>query len=258
MKYSRIPCAALLAAGALLANPAAAGEVRIAVATSLAEPIRIIAANFEKDTGNKVHYTVGATSGLVRQIAKGADFDVLLPNNNAAFSELEASRRVVPGTRYTYATNVLVLWSPLEGYVDVHGHVLTRNQFQHLSVASPSLVYGRPAAQVLDKLGIAKAVEKKLVERHDIAQSEQFVAAGGADLGIVNLSQVYAEGKLARGSAWLIPESLYDPIEKQAMLLDPGRDNPAARSFLFYLKGSKAGSVLLTHGYKYQMVSGSF
>lgn len=105
MEYPRIPGAALLAA-ALLAGQASAGEVRVAVATKLAEPIRLVAASFEKDTGNKVHYTVAPTSAFLRQIAEGADFDVLLPNNKAALSELEALDRVVPGTRHTYAQNV--------------------------------------------------------------------------------------------------------------------------------------------------------
>lgn len=256
MEYPRIPGAALLAA-ALLAGQASAGEVRVAVATKLAEPIRLVAASFEKDTGNKVHYTVAPTSAFLQQIAEGADFDVLLPNNKAALSELEALDRVVPGTRHTYAQNVLVLWSPFKDYVDDQGQVLRRNQFQRLSVASPNRVYGRPAAQVLDNLGLAKAVEDKLVERHDLAQSRQFVTAGGADLGIVTLSQVYANGKLQRGSAWLIPQTLYDPIEQQAVILKPGRDNPVARSFLFYLRGPKAGSILISHGYRYQLFSES-
>ncbi|WP_236127570.1 substrate-binding domain-containing protein [Bordetella parapertussis] len=62
----------------------------------------------------------------------------------------------MPGTRHTYAQNVLVLWSPFKDYVDDQGQVLRRNQFQRLSVASPNRVYGRPAAQVLDNLGLAR------------------------------------------------------------------------------------------------------
>ncbi|CFN67830.1 molybdate-binding periplasmic protein [Bordetella pertussis] len=73
----------------------------------------------------------------------------------------------------------------------------------------------------------------------------------------MTLSQVYANGKLQRGSAWLIPQTLYDPIEQQAVILKPGRDNPVARSFLFYLRGPKAGSILISHGYRYQLFSES-
>jgi len=228
---------------------AAAGEVRVAVASGLAEPMRLIAASFEKDTGNKVYSTVDATSGLYARITRGTAFDVLVPGNSSVLGQLEARNLLVPGTRYTYATSPLVLWSPREGYVDDRGDVLVRNEFHRLSVASPSLVYGRPAAQVLDKLGVADAVAQKLVERRTLAQSQQFVSAGGADLGFVTLPQVTLKGRLRRGSAWLVPRALYDPIEQQAAILDPGRDNLAARSFLFYLKGPKAGAILLDHGF---------
>ncbi|MCW0205937.1 Molybdate-binding periplasmic protein [Achromobacter veterisilvae] len=258
MKFLHVLLTALPLIGTALSPSAMAGEVRVAVATLLAEPLRAIAESFEKDTGNKVVLTVGNTSELLRQIIGGAKYDLLLPNNTVVLKELEDRNLVVAGTRYTYATNSLVLWSPQEGYVDPQGQVLTRKKFDRLSIVSPALVYGRPAKQVLDNLGIASEVAAKLVERHDIAQSRQFVAAGGPDLGIVTLSQVYANGKLARGSAWLIPQSLYDPIRQQAVILDDGRNNPTARSFQFYLKGSKAGSILLAYGYKHEVIAGSF
>jgi len=229
--------------------PAAAGQVRVAVASGVAAPLRQIAASFERDTGNKVVSTVAPTSGLYRDILQGAEFDVLVSGNGEVLARLEAARHVVSGTRYVYAVSPLVLWSPHEGYVDSKGAVLIRNEFQRLSVASPSLVYGRPAAQVLDKLGISEAVAQKLVERRTIDQSQQFIASGTAELGFVTLSQITVNGRLARGSAWLVPRTLYDPVEQEAAVLEPGRDNLAARSFLFYLKGPRAGAILLQHGF---------
>jgi len=257
MKFLHVLLTAFPLLGTSLGPSAMAGEVRVAVATLLAEPLRAIAQSFEKDTGNKVILTVGNTSDLLRQILGGARYDLLLPNNTAALKELEARNLVVAGTRYTYATNSLVLWSPQEGYVDSQGHILTRNKFDRLSVVSPDLVYGQPAKQVLDNLGIASKISAKLVERHDIAESRRFVASGAPALGIVTLSQVYANGKLSRGSAWLIPQSLYDPIRQQAVILDEGRNNPTARSFQFYLKGSKAGSILLGYGYRHEVIAGA-
>jgi len=258
MRFPSILSVVLMLAGALFSTNASAGEIRMAVATLLAEPMRAIVANFEKDTGNKVTLTVGNTSALLQQIIDGAEYDVIVPNNNAALNELEKRDLLVPGTRYTFATNALLLWSPVRGYVDANGDVLTHNKFDQLSIVSPSLVYGRPAQQVLDNLGLAAAIAGKLVERHDIAQSQQFITSDATGLGIVTRSQVYANGKLARGSAWVIPQSLYDPITQQMAILSAGRDNPAARSFQFYLKGSKAGSILLVYGYGHQVVTGTF
>lgn len=257
MKYRRLYLATLSLIGTIFGTSAQAGEVRIAVATWLAEPMQAIATSFQNDTGNKVILTVANTSVLVQQIIDGAPYDMLLPNNTAALKTLESHQLVVPGTSYTYAENPLVLWSPIEGYVDDSGGVLIGKQFDQLSIVSPNLVYGRPAQQVLDNLGLTSDIANKLVERHSIVQSRQFVNSSSTVLGIVNLSQVYADGKLSRGSAWVIPPSLYDPIIQQVAILEHARDNPAARSFEFYLKGSKAGAILADYGYRHDVIAGT-
>lgn len=258
MKYRHLYLATLSLIGTIFGTSAQAGEVRIAVATWLAEPMQAIATSFQNDTGNKVILTVANTSVLVQQIIDGTPYDMLLPNNTAALKTLENYQLIVPGTSYAYAENSLVLWSPIEGYIDDDGRVLTGAQFDRLSIASPNLVYGRPAQQVLNNLGLTgSGIASRLVERHNIAQSQQFVNSNSALLGIVNLSQVYANGKLSRGSAWVIPPSLYDPIIQQVAILEHARDNPAARSFEFYLKGSKAGAILANYGYKHDVIAGT-
>ncbi len=37
------------------------------------------------------------------------------------------------------------------------------------------------------------------------ACADQFVVSGNAELGFVALSQVFTDGKIAEGSAWLVP-----------------------------------------------------
>ena len=53
----------------------------------------------------------------------------------------------------------------------------------------------------------------------------------------------------ASGSAWVVPENLYDPIRQDAVILNKGEDNPAAAALVHYLKGPKAAAVIRAYGY---------
>ncbi|MCD0501885.1 molybdate ABC transporter substrate-binding protein [Bordetella petrii] len=229
---------------------AQAGQVRVAVASGVIEPMQAIAQSFQQKTGNVVVLSAAPTSQLYAQIEQGARYDVLVAGNDVLPARLEATRKAVPGTRYTYATQVLALWSPHTGYVDGQGDILKENRFRRLSVASPDLVpYGRPAMQVLDRLGLRDAVTGKLTERRSVSDTFQFLTNGQSDLGFVTLSHVYKNSRIERGSAWIVPTTLYDPIRQDAVLLDTGKENLAARSFLFFLKGPKVGQIMRAYGF---------
>ena len=104
--------------------------------------------------------------------------------------------------------------------------------------------------QVLDKLGLSEAVKAKLVEGQNITQAHQFVSTGNAELGFVALSQVYKDGQVSSGSAWIVPDTMYDPIKQDAVMLKQGANNPAAAALVEYLKGPEAVRVIESFGYK--------
>ncbi|MBO1112669.1 molybdate ABC transporter substrate-binding protein [Bordetella petrii] len=241
----------LFLAAATVAASAAAGEVQVAVAANFTAPMQAIARQFEQDTGNKAVAAFGATGQFYSQIKNGAPFEVFLAADDNRPARLEAEQQTVPGSRFTYAVGSLALWSARPGYVDDQGAVLKRNAFRHLAIANPKAApYGLAATQVLDKLGLADAVKPKIVEGQSIAQTLQFVATGNAELGFVALSQVYKDGKLNSGSAWLVPAGLHDPIRQDAVILAKGRDNPAAQAFVDYLKGPRAAAIIKSYGYQ--------
>jgi molybdate transport system substrate-binding protein len=234
----------------VLAAWAHAAEVQVAVASNFAAPMRVIAADFEKATGHKAVLAFGATGKFYAQIKNGAPFDILLAADDKTPAKLEAEGAIVPGSRFTYAIGKLVLWSAQPGVVDANGEVLQRGAFRHLAIAAPKLApYGAAALETLEKLGLRAALESKFVQGENIAQTYQFVATGNAELGFVALSQVYESGNIARGSAWIVPEALHNPIRQDAVLLAKAKDNPAAVALLGYLKGAAAKAVIQTFGY---------
>lgn len=249
MKRSLSRLLAVLVAS-LLAFAAHAAEVQVAVAANFAVPLKEIAARFEKDSGHKLVAAFGPTGGLYTQVKNGAPFEVFLSADDSTPARLEREGEAVAGSRFTYAIGKLVLWSATAGYVDDKGEVLKKNAFRHLSIGNPKTApYGLAATQVLDKLGLAEAVKSKLVEGTNITQAYQFVASGNAELGFVALSQVYKDGRITGGSAWIVPVALYEPIRQDAVILARGRSNAAAAAFLEYLKGPKAAAVIKAYGY---------
>jgi molybdate transport system substrate-binding protein len=103
---------------------AAAGEAQVAAAANFAEPIKAIAAVLEKTTGHTLKMSTGASGAFYTQIRNGAPFDVFLSADNERPEILERDGLAQPGTRFTYATGKLVLWSVKADRVDARGEVL--------------------------------------------------------------------------------------------------------------------------------------
>jgi molybdate transport system substrate-binding protein len=228
-----------------------ADDVQVAVAANFTAPIQAIAKEFEADTGHKLVAAYGATGQFYTQIKNGAPFEVFFAADDTTPAKLEKEGDTVPGSRFTYAVGKLALWSAKEGYVDDKGAVLKANQYRHLSIADPKAApYGLAATQVLAKLDLTDATKDKIVTGQNITQAYQFVSTGNAELGFVALSQVYKDGKVTSGSAWLVPADLHDPIKQDAVILTKGKDSAAARALVEYLKGPKAAAVIKSYGYE--------
>ena len=232
-------------------SSAHADEVLVAVAANFTAPMQKIAPLFTKDTGHQARLSFGATGAFYAQIKNGGPYQVLLSADDETPFKLEQEGLAVPGTRFTYATGRLVLWSKQAGVVDSKGDVMRSGKFQRLALANPKLApYGAAAIETINKLGLLKDLQPKFVQGDNIAQTFQFVNTENAQLGFVALSQVYADGKLTQGSAWVVPSSFHKPLQQGAVMLVNGKNNPAALAFMAYLKSEKAKVVIQSFGYE--------
>ena len=227
-----------------------AGEVLVAVAANFAAPMQKIAALFEQDTGHKARLSLGSTGSFYAQIKNGGPFQIFLSADDETPLKLEQEGHAVAGTRFTYATGKLVLWSKQPGLVDDKGQVLFGNSFQRLAIANPKLApYGAASLETLQRLNLLDTLKPKLVQGDNIAQTFQFVQTQNAQLGFLALSQVYADGKIMQGSAWIVPANMHSPLQQDALLLNAGKNLPAAEALLNYLKSEKAKAVIRSFGY---------
>ena len=229
-----------------------AADVTVAVAANFTAPMQKIAEAFAQDTGHKAVLAFGATGKFYAQIRNGAPFQVLLAADNETPAKLEKEGFAVAGTRFTYATGRLVLWSAQPGLVDDKGDVLRTSQDGKVALADPKLApYGAAAIETMTRLGLLERLQPRFVQGENIAQAYQFVATGNAPMGFVALSQVMVDGRIDKGSAWVVPAKLHAPILQDAVLLNPGKDNPAALELKRYLRGEKARAIILSHGYEF-------
>jgi molybdate transport system substrate-binding protein len=234
-----------------LAAHAQCAEVMVAVAANFAAPMKVIAKSFEQDSGHKLVLSLGSTGNFYAQIKHGAPFDVLLAADAETPLRLEKEGWAVAGSRFTYATGRLVLWSPQAGVVDKQGDVLRRGQFQRLAMANPKLApYGAAALQVMTRLGLQEVLKPKLVQGENIAQAYQFVVSENAQLGFVALSQVFVQGQITQGSAWVVPSNLHAALQQDAVVLARGQGKAAVRDLAAYLKSDKARAIIQSFGYE--------
>lgn len=235
----------------MLSPSARAEEVQVAVAANFTVPMTVIAAEFEKATGHKAHLSSGASGKFYAQIRNGAPFHVLLSADEETPARLEQENLAVPGSRFTYAVGALVLWSARPDFVDSKGAVMSQGAFAHLAVANPKLApYGAAAMETLGKLSLTSVLQPKLVFGENIAQTYQFVMSGNAELGFVALSQAMKEGRIAAGSAWIVPVGMHRPIRQDAVILSRGRENAAAIALLRFMREPRALAIIQSYGYR--------
>lgn len=228
-----------------LPGSASADKVFVAVASNFTAPMQRLVSLYASGSSDEVVSSFGSTGKLYAQIRNGAPYDIFLAADALHPRRLDAAGDIVPGSRYTYALGQLVLWRAQETRVDAE--TLHTGNFKHLALANPRLApYGAAAEQVLEHLNLLDALKPRLVYGENISQTYQFVAGGGAELGFVAMSQITRRESLP-GAYWPIPETLYAPIEQQAVSLN---SRPATDAFYRFLKSAQARDVIQHYGYR--------
>jgi len=242
----------LLLAALLPAALSAEGDFKIAVASNFQETARKLAQDFSKDykdQGFRLSY--GSTGKLYAQIINGAPFDVFLAADAERPRLLEESGHAVPGTRATYATGSLVVWSRDERLRGRNcREVLQRGDYNRLALANPETApYGKAAMQFLVAEGLWQDVSRRVVYGENIVQTLQFAATGNATLAFVAASLMSYPGLPSTVCMWRVPGSSHLAIEQQLVLLKRAADNEAAQRFVEYLGSDKAVAIIERDGY---------
>jgi len=259
-KLKSLACSFVFFGLLMSASQTFADELKVAVASNFYPAMKLIAKNFELKTAgssgqqHKVILIPGSSGKHYAQIMNGAPFDIFFSADTEHAKLLEQEGRVDSETRFTYAKGKLILWSSIDNYVDSKGEVLNKKDFRYLAIANPKLApYGKSAEEALRSLKLWENLQGRLVRGENIAQTFQFISSGNAKLGFVAYSQIKNPALSIGGSFWEVPQTLYKPIEQQAVLL---KDSPVKKSnrnigreFLSFIKSDESLRVIFESGY---------
>ena len=237
---------------AVLALPAAVAEpLTVAVASNFIRPANELVARFEARTGAELRLVSGSTGKLYAQIANGAPFDVFLAADAERPRRLTEEGLGIEGSRFTFATGALVLWSrdPELTGADCR-RVLDELGDRNLAIANPETApYGQAARAFLEAARLWDRVRQQLVFGESIAQTLHFVASGNASLGLIAASQAVDERLPAASCQWPVPPTMHFPLQQQAVLLSRAADKQAAHGFIDFLRGAEAADIIRGYGY---------
>jgi len=231
--------------------PAFAGEARVAVAANFAGPAAVLVEGFEGVQPPRIELGFGSSARFYSQVRNGAPFEALLSADREKPLLLVEQGLGVAESLEVYAVGRLVLWSAEPSLVSGSESLIATTDGtsgDKIALANPRLApYGLAARQTINRLGLGEGLAGRLVMGENISQAYQFVATGNARLGFVALSQVGRHGAIERGSGWLVPAALHQPIRQCAVLLDG--ENAAASAFLEFLQSAEARRIISSFGY---------
>ncbi len=249
-RFLRALAASLLLALAPL--PAFAADVTVFGAASLADALKEIAADYQKQSGKQVAVSLAASSALARQIEASGGADVFISADLDWMDYLDNKSLIQHDTRENLLGNKLVLVAGKDVSTSIaiapHFDLLGALKGGRLAMADPDSVpagkYGRTA---LISLGVWNNVVNHVVNAENVRVALAYVARGEAPLGIVYETDAKADSNVK--VVGVFPESSHQPILYPAALVKDAK--PEARTFLAYLASPAARAVFEKDGFTF-------
>lgn len=207
---------------------------------------------FQKKTGIAVETSVSSSGKLTTQIQQGAPYDIFLSADMTYPQTLHRQGlTLAPPAIYAYGS--LVLWTLSDLQLAANLNVLQNPAVRHIAIANPATApYGEAALAVLKRTGLQADVQAKIVYGESIAQVNQYVLTGNAEVGFTAKSVVLDPSLKGRGHWIDLPATLgYAPIAQGVVILKRTQQAAAARQFVAFLRTPDARRILEQFGYRF-------
>jgi molybdate transport system substrate-binding protein len=227
-------------AAALLAAPlaAAADELQVFAAGAVQSIAQETAADFERESGHRLHFVFGTAGALQNRIVAGEPADVAVLSQ-AAIAALAGRGLAAPAPQS-------VIGSIGSGIAIRRGaplpRIATPEELRATLLAAGSISYGDPArgatsgmhfASVLERLGIAEQMRARTVLVPFGVEAIQRVAAGQSDLAVSQASEILANPDVTLAGP--LPRALQNATTYTAAPLARAAAPEAATAYVRYL-----------------------
>ncbi len=221
--------------------------LRIAAASNFQFVLNHLVEDFNLQSQDSVQVITSSSGKLSAQIIQGAPFDLFLSANKDYPLYLK-EQGLTTNAPKIFALGRLVLWSA--GHVKLKPELLTDPKITRIAIANPEVApFGQAALESLNSLEIYSQVSPKLVFGESIAQTNQFITTGAAQIGFTALAVVKNNSKVSNTSYWTIPIKHHEPINQTAVVLKNAKNEEAAIRFYAYLSTQSARDILKKYGY---------
>ena len=223
-------------------------RLTIATAANVQFAMSELTALFTAETGIETEVILSSSGKLTAQIMQGAPYDLFLSANMKYPLELEKNGKTTEKPQ-VYAYGGLVIWS-LDTSIELSLSILTSPEIRKIAIANPKTApYGEAALSFFKHLNIDEQVREKLVYGESIAQTNQFIISGAAELGLTAKSVVRSPEMEERGQWLEVPPEMYQPIAQGLAIVNPDREKDA-KAFLNFLSSESAQKILVDYGYR--------
>ncbi len=223
-------------------------KISVAVAANFISAFQEIAADFEKKTGVKIEGTFSSAGNLYSQIKNGAPYDLFLSADEQRPALLQ-KEGLTEGT-FIYARGKVILWSANKDFCKAATwqDALKNNRIKKIAIANPlTAPYGTAAKEALQKSGLADALQSKLVNAQDIAQSFQYASTSAVDAGFCSLS-VTASSEGKSGCFYLLAQA--PDIVQAACILKRTKNRTLVEQFAAFLSSPETQKIKTKFGYR--------
>ena len=224
-----------------------ADELLVFAASSLTDALRDIGARYERSSGHKVVFNLGASNDLARQIQAGAPADVFFSADVIQMDALERAGLVNGAERLNVLSNTLVAVVPVASTSKlVAAADLVR--VKRLALADPQAVpAGVYARKYLESIGLWDKLKDRVVPTLNVRAALSAVESENADAGIVYRTDA-ALSKRVRAAFEVPPER--GPKIVYALAPIAASRNPGTRDFVRYLASPDAIQIYERHGFR--------
>ena len=223
-------------------------EVSVFAAASVTDVLKQIAADYEKQSGDKIAFNFGASNLLARQITEGAPADIFLSADEARMDELQKAGLIVSETRRDLLSNVLVIVAPLDGKTTISSAEDLIDKAQKIAIADPRAVpAGIYTKQYLSGLGLWDKLESKIVPTENVRAALAAVESGNVDAGFVYKTDADISKKVR--VAFTVPIEKGPAIRYPVAILKETKNKTAAENFLKHLESDISRKLFEQYGF---------
>jgi molybdate transport system substrate-binding protein len=226
-----------------------AAEVTVFAAASLTDSLKEIAAAYEKESGDKITFNLGASSTLARQIEEGAPADIFFSADDAKMDGLEKKGLIEAGTRKSRLGNSLVVVVAADSTLQINSASgLTNASVKKIALADPKVVpAGIYAREWLENFQLWPSIEPKVVPTENVRAALAAVEAGNVEAGIVYKTDAGISRKVK--VAYEVPAKDAPVISYPMAVVKESKQREAAKKFLNYLDSKEAGDIFKKFGF---------